>query len=287
MTMQQFRAPRGTADILPSEQAFRNLIITKVQETISHFGYERIDTPMFEDARLFVRATGETTDIVEKETYTFEDRGGDLLSLRPEGTPPVCRAYLEHGMHNMPQPVRLYYIGPFFRYERPQSGRYRQFTQLGVEVLGDGDAIIDAEIIELAMSILGGVGLTDVTLKINSIGDRQCRPGYVEKLKEYYRPRRSEVCDDCQRRMERNPLRLLDCKKPSCQQMAQAAPKSVDYLCRECASHFDNLKKYLGLLELPFAIDHCLVRGLDYYTKTVFEIQPEEEGGQSKGRTFE
>ena len=191
------------------------------------FGYERIDTPVFEDARLFVRGVGEVTDIVEKETYTFEDRGGDLLTLRPEGTAPVCRAYLEHGMHNLPQPVRLYYMFPGFRYERPQSGRYRQHHQFGVELLGDADASADAEVIEVGWRFLESIGLRELSLGVNSIGDAQCRPRYVEELKAYYRPHVDTLCTDCRRRLEDNPLRLLDCKRDSCQPVVVDAPRSI------------------------------------------------------------
>ncbi len=178
----QFQAPRGTSDILPQEQEYWRFFRSRAEEMAARFGYERIDTPIFEDARLFVRGVGEVTDIVEKETYTFEDRGSDLLTLRPEGTAPVCRAYLEHGMHNLPQPVRLYYLLPGFRYERPQAGRYRQHHQFGVEILGDADAAADAEVIEVGWRFLESIGLKDLSLEVNSIGDAQCRPRYVEEL---------------------------------------------------------------------------------------------------------
>ena len=184
-----FQAPRGTADILPADQDHWRFFRARAEETAFRFGYGRIDTPVFEDARLFERGVGQVTDIVEKETYTFQDRGGDLLTLRPEGTAPVCRAYLEHGMHNLPQPVRLYYIFPGFRYERPQSGRYRQHHQFGVEMLGDADASADAEVIELGWRFLESIGLRELSLWVNSIGAAQCRPPYVEELKAYYRPR--------------------------------------------------------------------------------------------------
>jgi histidyl-tRNA synthetase len=276
-----FQAPRGTVDILPEEQRYWRFFRTRAEEIAARFGYERIDTPLFEDARLFVRGIGEVTDIVEKETYTFEDRGGDLLTLRPEGTAPVCRAYLEHGMRNLPQPVRLYYICPVFRYERPQSGRYRQHHQFGIEVFGDGDATIDAEVIEVAWRFLESVGLSGLSLSVNSIGDPRCRPGYVRELQAYYRPRFNELCEDCKRRLESNPLRLLDCKNAPCQPIIAGAPHGVDHLCDECRQHWSDLLRYLSEIGLPYAIEHRLVRGFDYYTRTVFEISPPVEGRQS------
>ena len=276
-----FQAPRGTQDILPEEQEYWRLFQSKAEELASRFGYERIDTPILEDARLFVRGIGEVTDIVEKETYTFEDRGGDFLTLRPEGTAPVCRAYLEHGLHNLPQPVRLYYLCPIFRYDRPQAGRYRQHHQFGIEVLGDSDASIDAEVIEVAWRLLGSVGLKDLSLIVNSIGDPECRPEYVRKLKAHYGDQVDRMCPDCKRRLEHNPMRLLDCKQDSCQPIIAEAPHNVDYLCDQCQQHWDSLLRYLAELGLPYEIDHRVVRGFDYYTRTVFEIVPPVEGRQS------
>jgi len=245
------------------------------------YGYERIDGPAFEDTKLFARSVGEDTDIVKKEMYTFEDRGGSLLTLRPEGTAPVCRAYLEHGLHNLPQPVKLYYIASIFRYERPQAGRYRQHYQFGYEAIGDDDPALDGEVIDMAWRFFSSVNLRHLSLQLNSIGCKKCRPNYVAALKSYYASHTQELCPDCKNRLKRNPLRLLDCKKPSCQTVADSAPRSIDYLCPECAEHFKQLKRYLQLLDLPFVVNHHLVRGLDYYTRTVFEIQPEEGGAQS------
>ena len=276
-----FQAPRGTSDILPEEQKWWAYFHDKAGEVVSRFGYKRIDTPVFEDARLFVRGIGEVTDIVEKETYTFEDRGGDMITLRPEGTAPICRAYLEHGMHNMPQPVRLYYFCPVFRYERPQSGRFREHHQFGIEVLGDGDSAIDAEVIELAWELLGAVGLGGLALTVNSTGDSQCRPAYIERLLDHYRPHLDRLCPDCKRRLEQNPLRLLDCKEESCQPVILEAPHSVDYLCKECTEHWSGLLEHLQILGLPYEVENRLVRGFDYYTRTVFEIVPPVEGRQN------
>ena len=277
----QFRAPRGTTDLLPEQQAYWRYIEGKAVGLCRKYGFARLDTPVFEDYGLFVRSVGEGTDIVEKEMYTFKDRGGDLITLRPEGTAPVCRAYLEHGMQNLPQPVRLYYFCPVFRYERPQSGRYREHHQFGAEVLGDGDPSVDAEVMDLAWKLTSSLGLQELSLLVNSIGDPECRPAYVRELKSYYTGHYSRLCNDCCSRLERNPLRLLDCKQEACRALGEDAPRSVDHLCADCQGHWDRLQRYLGLAHLPYRIDHRLVRGLDYYTRTVFEIQPAQEGAQS------
>jgi histidyl-tRNA synthetase len=276
-----YRAPRGTSDILPKEQAYWRYIEQKVAETARLYGYERLDAPLFEDTALFSRSVGKDTDIVTKEMYTFEDRSGSSLTLRPEGTAPVCRAYLEHGLYNLPQPVRLYYIASIFRYERPQAGRYRQHYQFGYEAIGDDDPALDAEIIDIAWRFLASVKLKRLSLQINSIGCKKCRPKYIAALKAHYARHADELCSECRTRLRKNPLRLLDCKKPSCQKVANAAPKSIDYLCPQCDEHFNRLKKYLEMLNLPYTINHHLVRGLDYYTRTVFEIQPQGGGAQS------
>jgi histidyl-tRNA synthetase len=276
-----YQAPRGTSDILPQEQAYWRYLEQMVAHTAQLYGYQRLDAPTFEDSRLFTRSVGEDTDIVTKEMYTFEDRGGNWLTLRPEGTAPVCRAYLEHGMKNLPQPVKLYYIASIFRYERPQAGRYRQHHQFGYEAIGDDDPALDGEVIDMAWQFLASVKLKRLSLQLNSIGCQKCRPGYVAALKSYYTGHANELCPDCRQRLERNPLRLLDCKQEACLKVATAAPKSADHLCPECADHFQQLKRYLELLGLPFTVNNQLVRGLDYYTRTVFEIQPRGGGAQS------
>ena len=276
-----YQAARGTTDILPAEQPYWRYVEKAIAEITRLYGYQRIDTPTFEDTGLFTRSVGEGTDIVDKEMYTFEDKGGNSITLSPEGTAPVCRAYLENGMFNLPQPVRLYYLTRFFRYERPQAGRLREYHQFGCEVFGDEDPSLDAEVIGLAQRFYASLGLKGLTLQINSIGCRQCRPAYLILLREYYQGHIDKLCDDCKKRLMKNPLRLLDCKHPACQAIADAAPASADHLCPECGEHFKKLQKYLGLLGIPFLLNHRLVRGLDYYTRTVFEIQPEEEGGQS------
>ena len=276
-----YKAPRGTADLLPEQQKYWRYIKATAVEVCRRHGFSRLDTPVFEDSGLFIRSVGKGTDIVEKEMYTFQDRGGESITFRPEGTAPVCRAYLEHGMHNLPQPVRLYYFCPVFRYERPQAGRYREHHQFGVEVLGDADPTVDAEVIELAWRLMSALGLSGLSLLVNSIGDGQCRPAYVEGLKDYYSGHMAVLCADCRSRLERNPLRLLDCKQASCQALGTDAPRSVDHLCSDCQGHWSHLLSYLGLMGIPYRVDHRLVRGLDYYTRTVFEIQPAQEGGQS------
>ena len=276
-----YQAPRGTRDILPQEQAYWRYIEEKAVEISQLYGYSRIDTPTFEDTRLSSRSVGEGTDIVQKEMYTFTDGGGNQITLRPEGTASVCRAYLEHGMHNQPQPVKLYYLAPIYRYERPQAGRYRQHHQFGYEAIGDDDPALDAEVIDMAWRLLELLGLKRLSLLLNSIGCRKCRPDYLAILRQYYAQHSSDLCPECKVRLERNTLRLLDCKKPLCQQLAASSPRSIDRLCPECQEHFSQLKRYLEQLQLPFVVNHCLVRGLDYYTRTVFEIQPETGGAQS------
>ncbi|MBI3040992.1 MAG: histidine--tRNA ligase [Chloroflexi bacterium] len=276
-----YQAPRGTSDILPQEQAYWRYLEQKTANICQLYGYERIDAPAFEDTRLFSRSVGEGTDIVEKEMYTFEDRGGNKITLRPEGTAPVCRAYVEHGMHNLAQPVKLYYLASIFRYERPQAGRFRQHHQFGYEAIGDDDPALDAEVIDMAWQFFRSLNLRHLSLNLNSIGCKTCRPEYLIALKDYYADYIDDLCADCKTRLARNPLRLLDCKKRSCQPISDSAPRSIDYLCPQCAEHFKQLQRYLGLLELPFEVNHRLVRGLDYYTRTVFEIQPETERAQS------
>jgi len=276
-----YQAPRGTVDILPAEQAYWRYLEQKAAYICQLYGYGRIDTPAFESTNLFSRSIGEKTDIVEKEMYSFEDKGGNRITLRPEGTAPVCRAYIEHGMHNQPQPVKLYYIAPIFRYERPQAGRFRQHYQFGYEAIGDNDPALDAEVIDMAWRFFESLGLRHLKLLLNSIGCRKCRPDYLASLRRYYSKHRAELCPDCKVRLEKNTLRLLDCKKPLCQQFSTTAPRSADCLCPECEGHFNLLKNYLQQLGLPFLVDHCLVRGLDYYTRTVFEIQPQTGGAQS------
>jgi len=275
------QAPRGTQDILPEEQPWWDHVRDTAERLCEKFRYAQIDTPMFEDVALFKRTVGDTTDIVQKEMYVFKDRGDQELALRPEGTAPVCRAYIEHGMHNQPQPVRLFYITPIFRYDRPQAGRYREHHQFGVEAIGDASASADAETIEMLWRLYEELGLTGLTLNLNSIGDTECRPRYLEALRAYYADKLDRVCRDCQARVERNPLRLLDCKNAQCQDIIAEAPAFTDYLCDACSDHFSQVRGYVESLGIPHVVNPRLVRGLDYYTRTVYEVQPIEEGGQS------
>jgi len=276
-----YQAPRGTFDILPQEQAYWRYVEQNAFNVCQLYGYERIDTPAFEDAGLFIRSVGEGTDIVDKEMYVFEDRGGNKLALIPEGTASICRAYVEHGLHNSPQPVKLYYITSLFRYDRPQAGRHRQHHQFGYEAIGDDDPALDAEVIDMTSHFYRLLGLGQLSINLNSIGCKDCRPGYLTALKDHYAGHTDKLCPDCKNRLVKNPMRLLDCRNPSCQPIADSAPMSINYLCSECEQHFNQLKRYLDLLGIPFKENHRLVRGLDYYTRTVFEVQPEIERGQS------
>ncbi len=276
-----FKAPRGTADILPTDQVFWRFVQDHAARAARLYGYQRLDTPVFEDYELFARGVGQGTDIVNKEMYDFEDKGGHHVALRPEGTAPVCRAYIEHGMASLSQPVKLYYLSPIFRYERPQAGRFRQHHQFGCEAIGESSPALDAELIGLAMHYFRSLGLQRLELHLNSIGCRQCRPAYHEKLKAYYADKVTGLCPDCRTRFEKNPLRLLDCKEPGCQAAAEAAPSTSQSLCTECLNHHKALQLYLLDLGLNFQLDKRLVRGLDYYNRTVFEIQSPDIGAQA------
>ena len=276
-----YKAPRGTSDILPQEQAYWKYVEQKAAFLCQLYGYQQLNTPIFEDFQLFARTVAGGTDIADKEMYIFEDRSGQKLALRAEGTAPVCRAYLEHGLFNLPQPVRLYYIGPTFRYERPQAGRYRQHHQFGCEALGDADPVLDAEVIDLAQRFLLSLGLPEFPIQLNSIGCKVCQPKYIEALKQHYSNYIARLCPDCKARLARNPLRLLDCKRASCQKIAETAPKIADYLCDDCQAHFQDVQQYLQALDIPFQLNYRLVRGLDYYTRTVFEVQSQAEEAQS------
>ncbi len=278
---QKYAAPRGTADLLPEDWPYWRHVRDTAERICESFGYRRIETPVFGHAGVWLRTSGDGTDIVDKEMYLFEDRGGERLALRPEGTADVMRAYIEHGMASMPQPVRLYYMSPNFRYDRPQAGRYRQHTQFGVEAIGDPDALLDAEVIDILRTLYDELGITGYTIKLNTIGDAACRPAYIEALRAYYRPLLADICDDCRARFETNPLRLLDCKQQRCQPAIAGAPRLSDYLCDDCRDHFQRLRDCLAALGIEYILDDQLVRGLDYYTRTVFEFHPLVEGAQS------
>ena len=259
-------------DILSEEQKYFQKILN-VAENIAHFyGFEKIDTPILEETELFSKGTGLTSDIVQKQMYSLRTKGGDYLTLRPEFTPGIVRAYLEHGMKNLPQPVKFYSFGPLFRHEKPQAGRYRQFHQFNLEVIGDESPVIDAQIIQIFYNLLNELKLKNLTVEVNSIGDNQCRPYYKKLLQNYFRSRESSLCVDCRRRMKENPLRILDCKEEKCQRVKSQAPQLIDHLCEECHSHFKQVLEFLDEIELPYHLNPYLVRGLDYYTKTVFEI---------------
>ena len=276
-----FQAPKGTRDILPEEQLYWDRFYKVAEELAKDYGFQKIETPMFEDVELFSRGTGATTDIVTKQMYLLRTPGGARLALRPEGTPGVVRAYMENGLASQPQPIKLYYLGPMFRYEQPQAGRYRQLYQLGLENIGEPEAVLDAQIIRFCFSLFKDLGLKKANVQINSLGCPQCRSAYRRSLMDYYRYRKNRVCPDCRRRMKENPLRLLDCKEEKCQPIKSQAPATVDYLCEECNKHFKEVLEFLDELEIPYFLNNNLARGLDYYTKTVFEIFWDEEGEKS------
>ena len=273
--------PRGTKDILPDTVAQWTYVENMIRDICARYGYREIRTPIFEHTELFLRGIGETTDVVEKEMYTFTDRGERSLTLRPENTASVVRSYLQNKLYAAEALVKLFYIGSMFRYDRPQAGRYREFHQFGVEALGEADAAVDAEIIVLAVEFLRALGLKELKLHLNSVGCPKCRPVYREKLQSFFRPHLAELCGDCQSRFERNPLRLLDCKHEHCHALAAGAPRITDCLCEECRTHFEAVQSYLTAVDVPFELDANLVRGLDYYTKTAFEVKYTPLGAQS------
>jgi len=274
-----FRAPKGMHDILPSEQPYWERIESAVKELARFYNFSRIETPILESADLFRRTTGEESDIVQKEMYTLRTKGGDVLALRPELTPGISRAYLEHSLGRISQPQKLYHIGPVFRHDRPQLGRYRQFTQIGFEVIGGlNDPVYDAEVILIFTKLLDELKIKNTVLKINSIGCRVCRPIYRRQLQGYYKPYERELCADCARRLKTNPLRLLDCKNASCEKLKVKAPNFLDKLCTTCSSHFKAVLEHLDDLQISYVLDNQLVRGLDYYSRTVFEIFAEGAG---------
>ncbi len=273
--------PRGTGDLIPADIAKWNYLENTFKEVCQDYHFQEIRTPIFEHTELFVRGVGDTTDIVEKEMYTFTDRGDRSLTLRPEGTAAVVRAYLENHLDSLPQPIKLFYNGPMFRYDRPQAGRYRQFHQVGIEVLGSDSPDLDAEVIAMAMDFYARLELKNLVLHINSVGCPTCRQTLRQKLLEFFQPRLNELCPNCQSRYQRNPLRILDCKSKTCQEIAAPAPHTLDCLCPACQEHFSAVKHHLDLLGIDYLVDPSLVRGLDYYTRTAFEIVAEDIGAQS------
>ncbi len=279
--MEALNAPRGTQDILPPDSALWVELEGIIRRVARSFVYEEIRTPLFEHSELFQRGVGSETDIVSKEMYTFADRGGRSLTLRPEGTAAVARAYLQHNLANRGLPQKLLYLGPMFRYERPQAGRFRQHHQFGFEVLGAGEAMVDVEVITVAIAVYRTLGIQRFTVLLNSIGCRNCRPDYLALLRKSMTPHLDKLCPDCQRRHAGNPLRLLDCKNPSCQPILDQAPHSAGNLCPDCRSHFQEVQRLLSLVALPFQLEPRLVRGLDYYTRTVFEVTSPDLGAQN------
>jgi len=272
---------RGVRDILPKEQKYFSYLAEVFESAASHSGFQKIYTPTIEPQSLFVRTIGKGTDIVEKEMYSFKDRSGNSVVLRPEGTASVLRAYLEEGMTSWAQPVKLNYQMPIFRYDRPQAGRYREHWQFGAEVIGDKSALVDVSVIALAVRVLRGVGLSDFSLQINSIGGPNCRPKYKKVLVTYLRENEKKLCTDCKRRIKINPLRVLDCKEKPCQEISEGAPQTVNHLCSGCHEHFKSILEYLDELDIVYEINPKLVRGLDYYVRTVFEIWNEKDGGSA------
>lgn len=274
------KAIKGTKDVLPKDVHKNQYIEATALDIASKFGYKEIRTPVFEHTELFQRGVGDTTDVVQKEMYTFDDKGGRSITLRPEGTAGAVRSFLENGLCNEALPQKVCYLISCYRYEKPQAGRLREFHQFGVECFGTASPLADAEIIALAKSIFDTLGVRDLSLEINSIGCPKCRAEYHKALKEYFASRKDELCDTCKGRLDRNPMRILDCKSPICHEIAQGAPVVIDYLCGECKEHFEKVQKYLDAQNIEYKINPQIVRGLDYYTKTVFEFVSNSIGAQ-------
>ncbi len=277
----KYTAPRGTFDVLPDASAVWQFIESSARKIFEDANYREIRTPIFESTELFARSIGSTTDIVTKEMYTFQDKKGRSLTLRPEETAPVVRACLENNLIGQDKVTKLYYIGPMFRYERPQAGRFRQFHQVGVEAFGSGDPMLDVEVINLAVSLFGKLGLKDLSVNINSVGCPECRPKFQEELKRYFGSKINEMCEDCKKRLEFNPLRILDCKNEVCQKYIEKAPAPLDYICGKCKTSFEKVTACLKDLKVDFEINNRLVRGLDYYTGTTFEVISGKLGAQN------
>lgn len=278
----KFQAPRGMKDILPEDFLYYDYILQNAKKTFEYFGFRRFEPPILEKAELYNKGVGSNTDIIEKEMYTLKTKEeGELLALRPEYTAGIVRGYLENGMFNWPQPVKLYSFGPVFRHEKPQAGRYRQFYQLNAEIIGDGSAALDAELILVVKEFLRSLGFkeNDLEIRINSIGCTKCRNSYIKELKKFYEQNSKYICDDCKRRLKSNPLRVLDCKNIKCQNIKLKAPNILDYLCDDCKKHFSQVLDILDTLELTYVLDKTLVRGLDYYSRTVFEVRSKTKDG--------
>lgn len=275
------KAARGTCDLLPADSYKNRFVESTMLEIANNFGFKEIRTPVFEHTELFNRSVGETTDVVQKEMYTFNDNGGRSVTLKPEGTAGAVRAFLEHGLFNEPMPQKYSYITPCYRYEKPQAGRLREFHQFGVECFGSADPSADAEVIALGKSIFDFFGIDDLRLEINSIGCPECRKNFQNALKEYFTSHLDSLCETCRGRLDRNPMRILDCKSPVCSAIAKDAPKILDYICDDCRNHFGLVQKYLDAMDIAYTVDPTIVRGLDYYTRTVFEFVTGSLGAQS------
>ena len=278
----KFQAPTGMHDLFEEDIKLLQKIEKTFENVATFYGYERIETPILEETNLFEKGTGVFTDIVEKEMYSLRTKGGDYLSLRPEGTPGIIRAYIQHGMQSLPKPVKLWYSGPFFRYERPQAGRYRQFHQIGIENIGVASPVADAEVIQVFYIALKELGFKNLIIEVNSIGDSQCRPYFKKILVNYLRSHQNSLCANCRRRIKTNPLRVLDCKEAKCQSVIANAPQTIDHLCKDCHDHFMKLLETLDEIKIPYRLNSHLVRGLDYYTRTVFEIYAGNEESEEK-----
>jgi histidyl-tRNA synthetase len=276
-----YQAPTGTQDILPEDEPYWAFVDAEMRRQARLGNYGEIRTPTFEQTSVFARGVGATTDIVEKEMYTFQDKGGDSMTLRPEGTAGIMRAYLQRGMASRPQPVKLYMLLNTFRYDKPQKGRFREFRQIDFEAIGEADPLVDAELVVLQWRLYASLGLRNLSLQVNSIGDHNCRPAYIEKLADYFRQHLDGLCEECRRRLETNPLRLLDEKRPECQAVLSGAPRSSDHLCDACRAHFETWLAYVESAEIPYTVNSRLVRGLDYYTRSVWEVWPPVVGAQS------
>lgn len=274
---EMIRSPKGMHDMLPNDLRYIHYLSDVLRDVASYYGFAEIQTPHLEHTDLFVRPLGESSDVVQKEMYTLRTKGGDSLTLRPEGTAAIMRAYAEHGMVSWPQPVKLFYEGSFFRHENPQRGRFREFRQFGLEVLGEQDPVMDALIIKIFYQAFKEIGFKNVLIHINSIGNKECRPIHRKELTNYFKKKQNYLCKDCKRRLKENPLRILDCKVPGCAEIGAQAPQMIDYLCDGCKTHFKGVLEFLDESGIPYTLDNLLVRGFDYYSKTVFEIFLEEE----------
>ncbi len=273
-------APKGTKDILPDQIHKWHYVEEQWKDICRRYGFKEVRTPVFEHTELFTRGIGDTTDVVQKEMYTFEDHGGRSITLKPEGTSPAVRAFIEHKQYAEVQPTKIHYITPCYRYEKPQSGRLREFHQFGIEVFGTPNMMADAEVISLGYDFLTSLGITEIALRINSVGCPECRKKHRAALREFLTPKHDQLCDTCKTRFDKNPMRILDCKSPVCQELVQGAPMMIDYLCDDCKESFEELKANLTAMEIPFEVDPGIVRGLDYYTKTAFEFVTTKIGAQ-------